>query len=229
MANSAFYGLTNRVETIRRAVVVLGFDTVRLLAMATSVFDTLNKRQQFALDPDDFWMHSLGAARAARLLSKRCVEPVNAGAAFTAGLLHDVGKYLLALVLGTEYRKIVQKAEESRASLWKMERSALRTTHDRVGAWLAEKWRFPKSVTATIRHFKEASAYVGSYRTQIAVVNLSDNLSRTAGFGNAGDYDRPEFEPKCLRFIGLRQPIEDLVQELQPYVDNARELIHILR
>ncbi|HNT36459.1 MAG TPA: HDOD domain-containing protein, partial [bacterium] len=99
LANSAFYGLRTRVDSIRRAVVVIGFDAVRHLALATTVFDALARRQQFALVPEDFWMHSLGAAKAAQIIAGRYCREASSDGCFTAGLLHDLGKYVLALVL----------------------------------------------------------------------------------------------------------------------------------
>lgn len=64
LANSAYYGRREPVETLHRCVVVLGFNQVRNIALATSLFDTFAKRRQFAFDPGDFWMHSFGTAKA---------------------------------------------------------------------------------------------------------------------------------------------------------------------
>ncbi len=143
MANSAFYGLRHEVDSIHRAVVVIGFEAVRDLALATSVVDVLAKRRQTALDPDDFWMHSLGAAKAAHIICQGRIPADKLSGVFTAALLHDLGKSLLAVVLEEEYWGVVQTARSKGAQLRDVERERIDTDHAEVGAWIAEKWHFP--------------------------------------------------------------------------------------
>jgi HD-like signal output (HDOD) protein len=109
MANSAFYGLRFQVDNLKRAIVVLGFETVRMLALSTTILDLFGSRKQLAFEPEDFWLHSLGAAKSAQLLGTKIKTEIVRDTLFTAGLLHDIGKYVLALTLKDEYKSIKRK------------------------------------------------------------------------------------------------------------------------
>ena len=88
LANSAFYGFSRRITTIPQAVVVLGFDTVRSLALSVSVFDSLSRNtSDVSFDREAFWIHSIGCGTASRLIAKE-LGFRDTGTFFVAGLLH---------------------------------------------------------------------------------------------------------------------------------------------
>ncbi len=230
LANSAFYGLRHRIDSVRRAVVVLGFNEVRQLALATSVFDTLSKRKQFAFDPEDFWMHSLGTARGAQLLAaKYCPAGMKEGA-FTAGLLHDIGKYVLGLVLKEDYKNMVEQAQQTRRLLREIEFEQLGTTHARVGRWLGEKWRFPEYITNTIANIYRVTTYHEPDKPVVAVVAVADELSRHARFGFAGDDDCQNPTPDLLSCLGMGiEEFENTATELEKQREEAMSFLRIMQ
>jgi HD-like signal output (HDOD) protein len=187
LANSAFYGLRYPVDSIHRGVVVLGFDAVCHLALATSVFSSLAQRRQFALDPEDFWMHALGAARAAHAMAVRYGANESAEACFTAGLLHDIGKYLMALVLRGKYAAVADEARATGSSLEAVERERLEITHRDAGMWLAERWQLPPVTATVIAHANGAARYRGEYAREVSIAALASLMAREAGFGDGGD------------------------------------------
>ncbi len=229
LANSAFYGLRHKAESVRRAVVVIGFDAVRHLALATAVFDALSQREQFALDPEDFWMHSLGAAKAAQMLCREHCTVRSPEGAFTAGLLHDIGKYTLALVLKEEYREVVQAAQAAGRPLRELELENLNTTHAEVGKWIAAKWRFPALIVDAIGYLDSATTYVGPNKTEVAIVALASDMSRVAGFGYAGDWSELPFDRDLLNFLELTDAIiDDIIAELSQLRDETRQFLNLL-
>jgi len=226
LANSAFYSLRPPVDSIKRAVVVTGFDAVKNLALATSVFDAFSQRRQSALDVRDFWLHSLGTAHAAKLISTRLRIVNSPEGCFTAGLLHDIGKYVLAMVMKTEYVDIVTKAQGTEKPLREVEQNQLNTTHTDVGNWLAEKWRFPEMISDVITHLYNLSEYDGQYPSEVAIVSLADQMSRMAGFGNAGDMDNPNFSQEALDSIGIEEDsLSDLCKELEEMLEETQETL----
>jgi HD-like signal output (HDOD) protein len=234
LANSAFYGLGQRVESIRRAVVVLGFDAVRQLALATSVFNTLAQRRQFALDPEDFWMHSFGAAKAAQLIATRqrakLAENTTSECCFTAALLHDIGKYLLALVLEDEYTQITAAAKEEGCSLREIEMPRLNANHAVVGAWLMNRWDFPPMfIEVTASQYRLAN-YTGRFRQPLEIVSLAGNVARAAGFGNAGDWDEPAFEARAFTELQLENADLDAIRdEMKEVLQETRQFLSIMK
>ncbi|HIJ73413.1 MAG TPA: HDOD domain-containing protein [Candidatus Hydrogenedentes bacterium] len=230
LANSAFYGIRHPVDSIRQAVVVIGFDAVRHLALATSVFDVFAGRRQFALDPEDFWMHSLGTAKACQLLCASHCPVESAAGCFTAGLLHDVGKYLLALVLGEEYAAVVRAAKASRRRLRDVEQEKLNVCHAEVGQWLADKWRLPPVLTDVIGNLYRARRYHGPHRTALAVVVVADDMSRAAGFGFAGDWTEPAFAPAVLDSLSLTTAtVDEAIEGLREFCDETRRFFHLMK
>jgi putative nucleotidyltransferase with HDIG domain len=216
IANSSFYGFSRKISSLRHAVVLLGFDAVEMLAIATSVFSALAHRKQFALDPKDFWMHSLGVAKAAQIVSAKHCPVHTPDVCFTAGLLHDIGKFVLALALKQEYAGVVKSARESERNLADVEKEVLETTHAEVGAWIGKKWRFPDVIVCAIASLYEAGTNADPRESLAAVVSLSDRLSRMAGFGLAGD---PPVSPDSPAFGDNPLNVENRI-----YADIARQL-----
>lgn len=228
VANSAFYGLPAQVESIRRAVVLLGFDTVKMLALATSVFDIFMHSKQSVLSADDFWMHSLGAAKASQILVKKHRVSTSPEACFSASLIHDIGKFLLAICLGADYDAICLKARDSNRRVATVEMETIKTTYAEVGAWIGAQWHFPEIITTSIGEQCNAT-YGGPFAAESGVVALSDTLSRLAGFGFAGD---PEILPTSSVLanpFGLRkETLTAVIQELRLVEDETRELIEAM-
>ncbi len=230
MANSAFYGLRYPVDSIRRAVVVIGFNEVRQLALATSVFDTLSSRDQFALDPEDFWMHSLGAAKAAQVLAKDHLRVKSAESCFTAGLLHDIGKYVLAFVLEDEYGDIVLEAKEGNRALREVELEKLETTHGEVGQWIAMRWRLPMALSDVMMNLHRAASCSGQDVVEVGVIALANDISRAAEFGIAAEWAPPPFDAALLAALGVsRETVSALAEELGEFRDQTRELLDELK
>jgi putative nucleotidyltransferase with HDIG domain len=228
-ANSPFYGLRYQVNSIRRAVVVVGFEAVKHLALATSVFDAFSKRKQFALEPKDFWKHSLGAAKAAQVLCVKYGDVALKETCFTAGLLHDIGKYFLALVLKDEYCAVVRAAKESLRPLREVELERLKTTHAEVGAWLAEHWRFPHTITNVIANLYRVSVSTIPNGMETATVVLASEISRKTGFGNAGEGHPPCLDEKALSVINLTESaVDEIVAELEPFLDETEQFLNVI-
>lgn len=229
LANSAFYGLRYKVDSLRRAVVVIGFDAVRMLALATSVFDALSRKRQFAFAPEEFWLHALGAAKASQLLAKRVKGIESPEGCFTAGLLHDMGKYCLSLALKEEYLPVVEQAASANVSLLSVERERLNITYAEVGMWLASKWRLPSVIADPIGYQHRLAAYSGQYYQEVAIVNLSSDLARAAKYGNAGDYDPINLPSAAMLRLGLdAQQLEGVEKDLVDHFDEARKFFGVL-
>ena len=147
LANSAFFGQTRRVATIPRAVVLLGFSTVRNLALSVKVWETLGTgvvRGRL----EELWTHSVAVAMATKALTTR-LRAGDPDEAFTAGLLHDVGRLLLAMRFRDEYWRAVGGAGEAEA-VERLEAAHLGVDHAEVGGWILEAWSLPPAIVELI-------------------------------------------------------------------------------
>jgi putative nucleotidyltransferase with HDIG domain len=145
LANSAFFAIRTRVTSINHAVTLLGFSRVRDIALGLSVWGALDGK-----DPAGrryrrrMWIHSATVAAAAKVLCERTGG--DGATAFTAGLLHDVGKLVLGLRLGQSYWALLDEAVERGDSAAAIEREAFGCHHATVGGWLLQLWQLPPAL-----------------------------------------------------------------------------------
>ena len=228
LANSAFYGFPSHIESVQRAVVLIGYHEVKMLALATSVFDTFRQLRQYAIDPHDFWMHSLGTAKGAAHLATELRLNCPPQTCFTAGLLHDMGKYALAAVLGKTYKHIITEAKERQTLVKEAELRILNTTHAEVGSWLAEQWNFPETLRKPIGDLYGCRTNASCSR-ETAAVAAADVLSRYAYFGTAGDLVEDPCSLEFFNVLGLsNEIIARNLEQLRLYKDKAEELLNVL-
>lgn len=182
LANSAYYGFQHRIGNLTQAVVLLGFQTVRNIVLTVSVMDTFRPASDDATDYPAFWAHSVGCALAASELAHRAGLP-GADEAYVTGLLHDVGKLLVAQHLpAVAHRLRAQLASASPHDTLAVERAALGLDHSDIGSKLAAAWGLPDSVASAIRdHHAPRSARAAPCLADI--VQLADCLLHALGLG----------------------------------------------
>lgn len=152
IANSPFHGLARQVGSLQEAMVVLGLRAVHSLvttAAITSLFQPLQEQlRQAGYDQHRFWRHSLGTAYCARELALKL--EVNAEYAYTAGLLHDLGKLVLAASHPQHFQQIVRQVQGQDSHWLDAERLLLGFDHADISAALAEHWQFPVTISEAI-------------------------------------------------------------------------------
>ena len=202
LANSAFYGLSRRVLDPQEAVVILGMRSVRNLAIVAGTYPWLAKPLQgYCLGPNELWAHSFGVAVGAQLVASRTSNQ-NADAAFTAGLLHNIGKVALNVWLEGKMAGLLDIAERAGLAFDEIERKMLGYDHAEVGAHLGEKWNLPPALVAPIRYHHRPSAADPSSRL-VDAVHVGDYLAMSIGLGLSGEGLRYSFDGTCLDRLGL--------------------------
>jgi putative nucleotidyltransferase with HDIG domain len=157
-ANSPFFAQTRNVTSVTRAVVVLGLPMIRNLTLGLTVWDATTSH----LSPQQartLWEHSLAVAHGAQDLATR-TRVCAGGDAFTAGLLHDVGKMVLAKQFPDAYRPLLTQAAMT-PLLPESERAAVGHDHAEIGALLFERWRLPKILVDAVAHHHDAQLTPG--------------------------------------------------------------------
>jgi len=168
LANSAFFGQSRRVATIPRAVVLLGFATVRNLALGVKVWETLGTgiaRSRL----QKLWGHSVTVAVAAKTLVSR-LRAGNPDEAFTGGLLHDIGRLMLAMRFRDEYWQVVDGVGGD--AIHRVESSTFGVDHAEVGAWMLEAWSLPPGIVEAVRWHHEGTSRPGV----LGIVALTNRL-----------------------------------------------------
>ncbi|MHC4714069.1 MAG: HDOD domain-containing protein [Planctomycetota bacterium] len=222
VANSAYYGIPRTVETVSRATVLLGFQTVVGLALTVSVYDTLwGAGKGHFLDRRDLWKHSLGVATGARILAGNGNSRAGA-VAFTAGMLHDIGKSVFDTYLPKEYAKVIDACHKDGAQkqMFEAEGSVLGVTHADMGYRVSRRWQLPDVLCESIRCHHTPGECEEEYGRFASLVNLGDYLTRHAGIGEPPDLAPPSLDETALGIWGgSQEELEETARKLMEHRD----------
>ncbi len=172
IANSAFYGFPSRIDTVSRAITVVGTLELLDLILAMVVMERFAGLPVELVDMETFWSHSLHVALLSRLIATRKRAPGREHY-FIAGLLHDIGTLVLCMQLPEPMREILERATREDKPLHEIERERLGYHHGEVGAALLEHWQLPEVLAQTARWHHEPGS-TEACPMEIASVHLAD-------------------------------------------------------
>jgi putative nucleotidyltransferase with HDIG domain len=226
LVRRADLGARGHVETVERAVALLGFDAVRSSVLALSVFQALGQTNTTIgtpFDRDQFWKHSVAVACCAELLAIEAPgTAVAPSLAFTAGLLHDLGKVALDAMLPKSFNRVVEGADLLRGNIADLERTMIGLDHLTVGKRLCERWRLPDSIRdAAWLHGQLPDALPANTRFTklINLISLADLLVRRQHLGYSGNYIIPSQTP-WVEALQLRPAqVDDVVRRLVGHIE----------
>ena len=186
LANSAYYNVGHKIDTISEAISLMGLDTIRILTLAIS---TQGVYKNFGLIEQKLWEHGIGVSIASGVIARDC-RNIKREEAIVAGLLHDIGKTIMNYNFPERFRILTQRVYDKRVRYSSIEKEHFNFTHAEVGAYFAEEWAFPRILIDVIRnhhncdsHFLESDSYTG---TLCLVVALADALCIRLGVGYRG-------------------------------------------
>ncbi len=182
VANSPIWGYSGRIESVQRALVMLGLKQVFNIVISISLYSTFaNLKPNPKFDRHKFWMHSVGTGQIARRLSTS-IKLNFQGEEFVAGLIHDIGKMILDQYWEKQFVEIIQQAHQNDKPIIEIEGQYLGCTHAELGAFLLHYWNFPKSIVDVVHyhHWPERST---GQKELVAVISLSDELCELWGIG----------------------------------------------
>ncbi len=226
LVNSAFYGVSRLVTSPEQAIKILGFVTVRNIALAAFVFDAfLTGKGRF--DYKGFWLRSIGTAAAAKVLAHRLAIKETAEY-FIYGLLSDLGLIVMMQYFADELTE-ARKSLEKGASLADAQSAVLGCNHNELGAALAEKWNFPPVLTAVIRYHSMADA-PEEFRLETAVTTCAAAIAAALEIGRSVDPKICVVTPETWETAAIE--VEDLgavMDEVLAEMDNSRSFIKLIR
>ncbi len=181
--NSAYFALSKKITSINHAVVYLGFNTIKNLALSIAAIGMLPSRNAADFDGALYLLHSLSTASIAKRLALRAddADPTDC---FIAGLLHDFGKVVFAQFMPQEFKQALQDCQADGSSLHLSLRRTIGTDHAVVGAMLAEKWRFAPDLVDTIALQYDPTNHCSA---NTACVFAANQISKQMAFGFAGN------------------------------------------
>jgi HD-like signal output (HDOD) protein len=223
VVNSAFYGLPRQIGSINRAIVLLGLNAVKNIAIAaslTKLFRGGDLCPRFSAR--DLWMHSMAAAAGSKLICDQLKLGLP-DEAFLGGLIHDLGlmvemqsmrEKLIKVFDGMTYDAEGTPGADMRA----LETATIGADHCAFGAGLCEAWKFPKSFAHVAGHHHDPSQLPAGNRMLASVVYVADRLSAQLGYGFRGDIQNPEIDKHVCEEIGMSAPQLEAIKLALPKV-----------
>ena len=224
LVNSAFYGFKSRVSDVRNAVVLLGFNAVRNAIVSVSIINALPKNLLFQdFEMNAFWKHSLAVAVTSKNIAQKggVESPDNC---FVGGLLHDVGKVIMAQYFQELFVKVWTYMQNECLSFHEAEQHELPVDHAKIGAHLAERWALPQGLIDAIRWHQDFKSDIPNanfvmiiYLANILVNSYDDNPDCTI--------DMATLHPDAVKFMmGQLEDITDWYYGLTDEIEAAYSL-----
>jgi putative nucleotidyltransferase with HDIG domain len=236
MVNSAAYGFQRQISSVQHAIMILGFSTVRGVVLSASIFKLFEgQNHKHNIEPTEFWRHSIGTAIASRIMATKW-RIQYADDAFTAGMLHDIGKMILDYYFVADYQKVVQEAKQQNLpthglGFLQIEQKVLRIDHAELGYQLACRWKLPATFAEVIRyhHDPKAARDAPELVYVVALANAFINLINL----NFGVFNVEHIPDVLLDYFNYDpenpQPFENLFKQICDETEGIDDLLSSLR
>ena len=225
LVNSAHYGFPEKVETITRAVSLVGMQAVKDLVLATTVMDLFHDHQLENWTTAEFWRHSLGVAVTSSTLARTIGMSSESEEYFVAGLIHDIGKVVWMEHFHVELYEVLAEAHDKRLTMLEAEQKQLNFTHARAGRMLAKRWGLPDRMVESIAWHHEPRL-AEKHPEFAAVVHVADCVANAMRFGSSGNGRVPELKPEALEICRLGpHHVPDLLEAVVPEYEDALLLL----
>jgi len=189
MVNSAYYGTNREITGIKHAVSVLGFNEISKVVLAISVFESLGGNGSNGFNRQAFWIHSLGCAIFSTILAAEISYP-KADDAFSAGLMHDIGKVITDRYFQAEMEEVQKLVLNQPLLFHEAEQKVMGIDHTQLGEWLLTTWKIPPNICTAVRYHHHPFAKregPGAQDLIVDIVHMADVLCHEAKIGDSGN------------------------------------------
>ena len=199
IANSPFYGLSSHIGSLTDAGAMLGVHTLSNIVTAAGIMGQFPATADESFDRLSFWKHAIGVGICARVLARH--GGLDPEVAFTSGLLHDIGKLVMATYFETDFSHVLSCRDEHDCLLREAEQTVLGFDHTVIGARVARHWKLPEPVINAIQHHH---AIMDIANPLSELVHVADILCRALDIGHGGDDLIPVLNMAAMKRLGLK-------------------------
>lgn len=211
IANSALYSFPSRIDTVERAMSIIGTKQLRELALATSVVRLFAGLENSLVSMESFWRHSLCCGAAARVIATLRREN-NVERFFVLGMLHDVGRLVMYNRIPEQCRQVFAEVERSKRLAWVVEKELIGFHHGLVGYSLLALWRLPRAqIEAVGLHHNPDGAR--QFPLEAAVVHVADIIANALRTGTSGEPRVPALRPQAWERLEVAESQLDTILE----------------
>lgn len=220
VVNSPYYGFPSQINTISRAITIVGTKELSQLVLATSVINAFQGIPSSLMNMDAFWRHSLACALTAKLLAKKCKQAATEQF-FISGLLHNIGCLVMYQCMPELAREAINASQFGQEIIYQAERRIFGFDHTEVGEALIKKWRLPESLIEPTR-FHHSPELAKRDPLHVAIIHVADIMVTATGeFGHSGDPHVPPLNPEAWEQLQLpAEVIPEILHEVAEQLDD---------
>jgi putative nucleotidyltransferase with HDIG domain len=225
LVNSPFYGLTTKVASVKHAVALLGFQCIRNIALSTELSKSMNKAfDGYLMNKGELWRHGVAVASIASRIAKK-KDRTLVDTAFTAGMVHDLGRILLSRFLLSSFNKVKDLVRTENIAFNEAEKRVFGMDHAEAGGKLAKKWGFPADLVDAIKcHHEPGKSLHG--KTLAAIIHVADIIAINCGIGVGGDGLSYELEESALAALHINETeLDQYILDLQAGMKDIEDFV----
>ncbi len=202
LANSPIFSFSGKVDSISRAISILGTKDLSTLVLGISVVRKFDNVPSHLFNMEDFWRHSIRCGLYARILASHLRLP-GEEKYFTGGLLHDIGRLILIEKVPEQFTSVISRAVSKRKPAYQAEQDFWQTDHSSIGKELAKLWRLPSSLVQMIGgHHSPGAAH---YQLEPCLIHVADILAHACGQELSIFNEIPALQAKAWEVTGLSE------------------------
>lgn len=228
LANSAYYSLPKRITKLSQAVNLLGLKTVRNLALSIFTVENYFDKEFPFFNTYNFWQHLITTGIASELLAKYINFP-DKEEVFMCGILHDLGKIVMAHIMPEIFEMVVKVAQHEKISFFEAEHLLSVISHQQLGKILFESWNMSEIVIDTVAfHNDPINLKNENNRKILYIVNLANVTINLLFYGFSGCYNIPVAEPEVWNYLGMNYyKYDSYLEDLKRTIERSQEFIYM--
>jgi len=230
LANSAYYGFPRTISKITEAIVVLGFNTVKGIALSASVCHMYKDTKEIlGFSPNKLWEHSVGVAICSELIAKK-INFKDLEELFILGIVHDIGILIILEFLKSKLNTILYRTKNEKQRLSDVEKEELGIDHAALGKRLAAQWKLPRIMGEVIAFHHTPQYAFGESKLATSIVYLADIICRLKKIGHDGEYYIPPLSKEAFDNVGFnKDDIKIIADELDSELEKASDFLDLVK
>ena len=227
LCNSAYFSQGKEITSVERAIVSLGLKEVKNIVMVVATKPVLDKFViGYDLAKGDLWLQGLVVATIAKKIALMKKNKEIADVVFTGGIIHNVGKVVLAIFVQNTFKDIMDLVQTNNISFPEAEKEIMGFDHQEVGEKILTKWNFPPVLRSIVRFYHDPEHAPKEHAVEVSIVHVANVISLMAGVGVGSDGLYHELNGFALKQTGLSgQEIDDLYAKIPETIKQIRELL----
>lgn len=226
LCNSAFFSKGKEITSIDRAIVTLGLKEVKDIVLLVAAKPVLDKPVMgYDLGQGDLWKQGLAVATMSRDIALAKKHKDIADVVFTGGIIHNVGKVVIALFVQQAFMNILDQVQSNGISFHEAEKNVLGFNHQEVGEKILEKWNFPPVLRSIVRYYQDPELAPAEHQLVVSIVHVANAICLMGGVGIGNDGLYHEMKDQAIKKVGLTQnELEALFGKTPDILKQIRDL-----